>query len=86
MKLNKHGMMMNGLKKASGETCNCNRGYVQISYDRADGEVMAVYQPDDNSWVEYHSESIIDVINTRRHMTMQEIADAIVAAVAEEKA
>jgi hypothetical protein len=82
MKVNKYGMNMNGLKKASGETCNCNRGYVQISYDRADGEVMAVYQLSDNDWTEYHSESIVTVANTRRHMTMQEIADAIAKVVA----
>ena len=75
-------MNMNGLKKASGVWCNCNRGYVQISYDRADGEVMAVYQLSDDDWTEYHSESIVTVANTRRHMTMQEIADAIAKVVA----
>lgn len=45
MKLEKYGIKMQGLKKAAGETKHLDywNGYTQISYDRADGEVMAEY-------------------------------------------
>lgn len=78
MKLEKYGIKMQGLKKAAGETKRLDgwNGYVQISYDRADGEVIAVYHTDVNDWTRYHSETIIPVRNTRYPMTMQGIADA----------
>ena len=70
---------MQGLKKAAGETKHLNywNGYTQISYDLADGEVMAEYHADVNDWTRYHSETIIPVRNTREPMTMQDIADTL---------
>lgn len=82
MKLEKYGIKMQGLKKAAGETKGLDgwNGYVQISYDRADGEVIAVYHIDVNDWTRYYSETIIPVKNTREPMTMQGIADAVALA------
>lgn len=82
MKLEKYGIKMQGLKKAAGGTKCLDgwNGYVQISYDLADGEVIAVYHTDVNDWTRYHSETIIPVRNTREPMTMQGIADAVALA------
>lgn len=85
MKLEKYGIKMQGLKKAAGETKWLDgwSGYVQISYDRADGEIIAAYHIDVNDWTRYHSETIIPVRNTRDPMTMQDIADAVALALDE---
>ena len=82
MEREKCGIKMQGLKKAAGETKWLDgwNGYVQISYDRADGEVIAAYHTDVNDWTRYHSETIIPVRNTRDPMTMQGIADAVALA------
>ena len=82
MKLEKYGIKIQGLKKAAGETKHLDywNGYTQISYDRADGEVIAAYHTDVNDWTRYHSETIIPVRNTREPMTMQDIADAVALA------
>ena len=82
MKLEKYGIKMQGLKKAAGETKHLDywNGYTQISYDRADGEVIAEYHTDVNDWTRYRSETIILVRNTREPMTMQGIADAVALA------
>ena len=82
MKLEKYGIKMKGLKMAAGETKWLDgwNGYVQISYDRADGEVIAAYHAAVNDWTRYHSETIIPVRNTREPMTMQGIADAVALA------
>ena len=72
---------MHGLKSASGNTKNYGRGcYIQISYNtRTGGEVLTDYHCSlgGNSWTEYHDRDITTIKNTSRHMTMQEIADAI---------
>ena len=42
MKINKHGLPMNGLKKASGATCDYGyyaQEYDEIFYDRSTGEI-----------------------------------------------
>ena len=82
MKLEKYGIKMQGLKKAAGETKCLDgwNGYVQISYDRADGEVIAAYHTDVNDWTRYHSKTIIPVWDTREPMTMQGVADAVALA------
>ena len=82
---------MKGLRKAASETRDANPrmgGYVQVSYDMADGEILANYHASlgCNSWTEYHSESIIAVCNAQSRMTMQQIADAIADAVARHNA
>ena len=82
MKIEKYGIKMQGLKNAAGETKGLDgwNGYVQISYDLADGEVIAAYHAGVNDWTRYHSETIIPVRNTREPMTMQGIADAVALA------
>lgn len=83
MKIEKYGIKMQGLKKASGETKHLNywNGYTQISYDRADGKIMADYHIDVNDWTRYRSNTIITVCNAREPMTMQDIADAVEQAI-----
>lgn len=79
-KVNKHELKMHGLKSASGDTRNFGRGcYIQISYNTRTGEVLTDYHCSigGNSWTEYHCGDITTICNTGRHMTMQEIADAI---------
>ena len=85
--INTYGLKMNGLRKASGNTINWtprSGGYTQVSYDRATGEVLT----NDHvslgytSWTEYHDPATIHVCNTSKHMTMQELADAIADRVA----
>lgn len=80
--INKHGLKMNGLKAASGWTENYgyySGQYVQISYDRNTGDVLADYHYSlgQNSWTRYHDPAIITVAMASNHMTMQQIADAI---------
>lgn len=83
MKIEKYGIKMQDLKKAAGETKGLDgwNGYVQISYDLADGEVMAEYHVSVNDWTRYRSNSIISVCNAREPMTMQDIADAVALAI-----
>jgi hypothetical protein len=79
-KINKHGLKMNGLKKASGATKGL-RYYgsmrVQISYDPVSGDVLTMDHIGDNSWSEYHDNNIFTVCFAREKMTMQQIADVI---------
>ena len=80
MKINKHGLKIHGLKSASGDTKNYGRNcYIQISYNTRTGEVLTDLHCSigGNSWTEYWDSDITTICNTRRHMTMQEIADAI---------
>ena len=88
MKLNTYGMTMKGLKKASGNTANYGSygaEYDEIFYNRATGEIWTVYQCSlgGNSWTEYSDDSIVKICDARRHMAMQELADAIRDRVAE---
>ena len=94
MKINKHGLKIIGLKKASGNTANWaegSGGYTEVFYNRSTGEVWTVDQVSIgfNSWTEYHSSDILKVGNFSRHATMQQLADAVYQAVkarqAEEK-
>lgn len=78
MAINTYGLTIKGLKKASGETVNWTRGCcTEIFYDRDTGEVWTGDLVSENSWTEYRNPSIIKICTTSRHMTMQEIADAI---------
>lgn len=85
-KINTHGLKIVGLKKASGRTDDYGYYsgiYDEIFYDRATGEVWTVSQCSlgQNWWTEYHDANIIKICNASRHMTMQELADAIYEAV-----
>lgn len=83
MALNTYGIKMVNLKKTSGATINSRNGYSQISYDKATGELIEAWHVGSpmNSWTEYHDRDVIHVCNTSRHMTMQQLADAVYRAV-----
>lgn len=81
-KLNKHGLKIIGLKKASGETedyADFSGKYTEIFYDVLSGRVWTRFQFSYgmNSWTEYHDSYVIKVCNTSKHMKMQEIADKL---------
>ena len=79
MKINTHGYKLVNLRKVSGETVNNSLGYSQISYDVTTGELFESWHVGSplTSWSEYHDPNVITVANTRKHMTMQQIADAV---------
>ena len=91
MTINKHGLNITGLKKASGATYNYGAyspEYVEVFYDTDTGEVWTVYQYSLglNTWTEYHDPAVIKIGNYQRHATMQELADDIYNVVAEMEA
>lgn len=77
-KIEKHGLKMIGLKKASGNTANW--GYsgwcTDIFYNRSDGTIMT-RDNTENDWCEFGDKDIVCVARTTEHVTMQYIADAI---------
>lgn len=79
MKVNKYGIKMLNLRKVSGETANNPIGYSQISYDRATGELLEDWHTGSplTSWTEYHDPDVIHICSTSKHMTMQQLADAV---------
>ena len=87
--LNTHGIKIRNLRKVSGETCTCyGSSYSQISYNRATGELLEDWHYNGllESWTEYNDPDVIHICNTRRHMTMQQLADAVLDRLAEEAA
>ena len=92
-KINTHGLKMVGLRKASGDTRDYDRDfyarscYIQISYDRDNGEIITDLHSDwGRTWeTHYHDPAVITICTTSRHMTMQEIADRIAETVGEAK-
>lgn len=84
-KVNKHGLKIVGLKKAAAETTNWIKSgcYTAIYYDQTTGEVWTVDQISSDSWTEYRDPAIVNICNTETKMTMQQIADAIAATLAE---
>ena len=87
MKINRHGIKMTNLRAISGATVNNPAGFSQISYDISTGELIESWHIGSymTSWTEYNDPDVIHVCNTRRHMTMQELADAVRDALAEYK-
>lgn len=87
-KINLHGLKITGLKQASGNTGNWaprSGGYTEVFYDRQTGEVWTRDQVSlgQNTWTVYDDPAVIKVCNTSRHLTMQQIADAIYGAICE---
>lgn len=87
MKVNRHGIKMLNLRKVSGQTVDNPIGYSQISYDTATGELFEDWHYGDSltSWTQYRDPDVIHVCNTRKHLTMQQIADAVRDRLDEEK-
>lgn len=80
--VNTYGLKMLNLKEASSNTGDYGYNsamYDELFYNKATGEVWTVFQCSlgQNTWTEYHDSNIIKICNTDKHMTMQEIADAI---------
>lgn len=80
--VNTYGLQIKGIKKASGDTRDygCYSGsYVEVFYSAETGEVWTVYQYSlgQNTYTVYDDAAVVKICNTSRHMTMQEIADAI---------
>ena len=83
-KVNMHGLKINGLKKAAKDSANGSRYYnlhMQINYDSDTGEVWASGPMTEGDYITFDDPAIFPVRETRVHMTMQEIADAIYEAV-----
>ena len=88
MAINTYGLKITGIKKASGNTIDWNPrsgGYTEIFYDSKTGEVWTIDQVSlgHNSWTTYRDPAVIKVCDTDTHMTMQQIANAIRAAMQE---
>ena len=89
--IDKHGYKMHGLKKASGDTHDYGPYsplYNEIFYDISTGEVWTMFHCciGYNSWTECHDSNVIRVCRAvTRHMTMQEIADAIIYTIGEKE-
>ena len=88
MTINKHGYTIKNLRKVSAKTIDNSRGYSQISYDTVTGELLEEWHVGNplTSWTIYHNPTIINIANTNRHMTMQQLADAVHQAMEEYQA
>lgn len=80
--LNKHGLLIEGIKQASSNTINwakSSNSYTEIFYDKVTGDVWTVDQvsSEHNTWEEYLDDDVIKICETEKHLTMQEIADMI---------
>ena len=79
-KVNKHGLEMNGLRDAAGETRNFPNRFgsrIQVGYNHKTGEIRCTFHVTPNSWTEWNDENVIHVGYFSRKTTMQEIADCI---------
>lgn len=67
--INRHGLILSGLRKAAGETKGLtgyySGRYVQISYDTRNGAILTNYHYNlgQNSWTQYHNSDIITICN-----------------------
>ena len=79
MAVDTYGLNLSGLSEASKKTVNWPKnsgGSTQISWNRATGEIITADHVGGN-WTQYDDPDIVTVCHTERHMTMQQIADAI---------
>lgn len=85
--LNTYGLKMSGLRKVAGETRSLSGPYspeyLQLNYDRSTGEVWTDFFSSigHNNWTQYQDENVLNCGNLCSPYTMQEIADAIHAAI-----
>ena len=83
VKVNCYGLEIKGLRAAAGYITSLGRkhagGYYEIFYDCADGQIWTVYNISADDRRTYPSPKIISVCTTRKHMTMQQIVDALYA-------
>ena len=79
MAVDKHGYIIRNLRKVSGETIDSDKGYSQISYDTTTGKLLSAWfvGTKGNTWWVYDDRNIITVAFSNKHMTMQQLADAV---------
>lgn len=78
MKVDKHGLKMKGLKHAVGFSDKMKGwGFVQISYDLDDGEILVNWHFSENEWTEYRYSNVVTVSSQSEKLSMQDIADKI---------
>lgn len=78
--INTHGLKidMKSLIECSAYTETLYNGArVDIFYDREDGYVWGIFEPNQNDWTQYKSPTIIKICGTSRHHTPQWIANQI---------
>ena len=79
-KVDRHGLVMKGLRKAAGrtirETARWAQMYIQIDYNIITGEVLTHCHFFGN-YYDYQNSNILCICHTDVPLTMQEIADSI---------
>lgn len=79
--LNKHGLIMRGIKAVSGETEKSadKSWYMEIFYHRITGHVWGIWHYDiaRRTYAMYRDPDCISVCHADAHMSMQDIADRI---------
>lgn len=80
--IDKHGYTIRNLRAVSRATVDNPAGYSQISYDTQTGELLDAWHVGGplTSWKDYHDPNIIRIMGTRSHVTMQQLADAVLDA------
>lgn len=80
-------MKISGVKKAIGDYKNwISRRYgnaANIMLDKSTGKVWTDVFPDCNSWIEYHSESVISLLSYIRQRTDEELSMQLLKTYAE---
>lgn len=86
MKINTHGLKMEGLADAAKETrfiTPTNDCTVQIAYDRTTGEIRYNAHWDYNSYTAHNDPDIITLFHAGKRYTQQQLADKIFHRIAE---
>lgn len=81
--IEKYGLVMKGLKSAAGDTHNekpYSNWHSMVFYDMDADEVWTEFIYGRNNWCVYENKNIVMIADTTQHLTMQEIADKIKAA------
>lgn len=79
-KVNKHGLEMNGLRYAAGETRNFPNRFgsrIQVGYNMKTSEIRCAFHVTSDSWTEWNDDDVINIGFFSRKTTMQQIADRI---------
>jgi len=85
-KVDKHGLTIRNLRKVCGELkYHASGHYSEIFYDRATGELFAVYHVSCQCYTVCDYPDIIRICGTSSPMTMQALADEVAMGMAKEK-
>lgn len=86
--VDKHGLRMQGLRAACGATADYgwySGRSIEITYNLTSGKVGWKEFFDDAWQTIFDDPNVLYICRTKRHMTQQEIADAIMVAVERDK-